>query len=142
MTRPDLVVDGLLLWIRGREFEDSDDDWDGNWMHVVAQVTAPGTQVKAAGALLHLSECQQFRDGCQALHDTLQGEAVLGGLEPNLRITLRAESLGHIRCELRITPDPQTQHHQFDSAIDQSHLPAILRDLDDVLRRFPIRGNP
>jgi len=33
---PDLKLEGLQIWIHGRQFPDAADYWDGNWLRVTA----------------------------------------------------------------------------------------------------------
>ena len=35
---PDIKISGLEIWIRGNQFSDSRDYWDGNWMNITAQM--------------------------------------------------------------------------------------------------------
>ena len=38
LGEPDIKLAGLQIWVHGRQFPDSDDYWDGNWLYV----TRPG----------------------------------------------------------------------------------------------------
>jgi hypothetical protein len=33
---PNLELEGLQIWVHGRQFPDSNDYWDGNWLRVTA----------------------------------------------------------------------------------------------------------
>ena len=46
---PDLTLAGLSIWARSREFSESDDHWDGNWIDIRARVEAPGAFVETSG---------------------------------------------------------------------------------------------
>ena len=140
---PDFRVAGLSVWIEGREFEDVQDYWDGNWLKVVATCASPGAKVEAAGPILHLSEVASFLGECQTLSERLEGAAQLDCMEGNLQVSLEfSDGQGNIEASISLTPDPLTEEHAFVFAIDQSHLPFILRGLQAVLERFPIRGTP
>lgn len=135
------MVAGLKIWIHARQYEDSSDYWDGNWLNVTASYASTGARVEAAGPILHLSEVNEFLEECRRLYDTLDGEATLGSIEPNLRVVLRADdALGGISACTSITPDHLAEEHSFTARIDQSHLPYIIRGLESVLRQFPVRG--
>ena len=140
---PDFMVAGLKVWIHSRQFEDSSDYWDGNWLLATATCSTTGSRVESSGPILHLGEVSTFLDGCRALYEKLEGEAILSPSEPNIRALLRAsDSVGGISATIEITPDHLAESHSFKSQIDQSHLPYIIQGLESVLTRFPIRGTP
>jgi hypothetical protein len=136
----DLILSGLRLWVHGREFEDSTDYWDGNWLRVTARCEYPGTCVSVDGPVLHLGELQAFLTGLEALHSTLNGVAKLDTIEPNLRVELVAEKRSHIRLTIEITPDYLQQSHRFVDGIDQTYLPALMAGCRAILVRHPLVG--
>ena len=44
---PDLKLAGLQLWVHGREFPESEDADDGNWLRVTAHCGASGASVRS-----------------------------------------------------------------------------------------------
>ena len=92
-AEPDLKLQGFSIWIDDREFPDLDDYWDSNWLHIRAVVEASGARVKCDGPILRNTDFDQFRSQLEVLHRSLQGEARLEGLEPNLKLTLKKETL-------------------------------------------------
>lgn len=138
---PDVEIAALRLWVHGRQFEDAQDYWDGNWLCVTAHCSEGGGSVHVYGPFLHLSEVAGFVAECARLQETLSGKAELSCIEPNLGVDLSvSDSRGHIEAEVRLTPDQLTQEHRFWFAIDQSYLPGIITGLSKVLARFPLRG--
>jgi hypothetical protein len=101
----------------------ADDYWDGNWLQVTVHCAAPGARVWVTGPILHVPEVAHFLRGIEALHASLQGEATLPCMEPELAVTLTAERLGHITMVVAITPDHLAQAHRFTFHLDQSYLP-------------------
>jgi len=83
---PAVRLAGFELWVHGRQFPDSQDYWDGNWLNVTAHCGAAGGSVWASGAILDTVSIRRFHDGLAGLHRTLSGEAVLGSHEPNLMV--------------------------------------------------------
>jgi hypothetical protein len=63
--------------VHGRQFPDSLDFWDGNWLNITARCEAPSAEVSASGAILHLSELQDWYTASERLYQTLTGEATL-----------------------------------------------------------------
>ena len=45
---PDIKLAGLQIWIHSRQFPDTDDFWDGNWLNITAHCGADGASVWAA----------------------------------------------------------------------------------------------
>ena len=89
------------------------------------------------------TDIARFRDQLEQMQRSLQGEAILGSYEPNLKVVLQAQSLGHISIEVEITPDHLQQFHKYDlDGIDQSYLPELITQLESILERYPVVGTP
>jgi hypothetical protein len=139
---PDLHITGLRLWIHGRQFPMADDYWDGNWLQVTVHCGAPGASVWVTGPILHVPEIAQFLRGVEAIHVSLQGEAILPCMEPELAISLTAEGLGHITMVVDITSDHLSQTHRFTFTIDQTFLLPVIDSCRTILRQYPVKGQP
>lgn len=129
------------IWVHGRQFPQSQDCWDGNWLNITAHCGARSASVWTSGAILTLPEIDHWADACEVMYRTLSGEANLECIEPELCVELKAGSLGHILIKVEITPDHMTQEHTFLFELDQSYLPDLIRDCRKVLVDYPIRGN-
>jgi hypothetical protein len=139
LGEPDLAIAGLRVWIHGRQFPQSADYWDGNWLRVTAYCIYPHSIVRAHGAIIHLGEIVGLLRECEHLYQTLQGQASLRCIEPNLGVELTAETGGHITVQLTITPDQMTESHNFTDSIDQTYLPPIITACQAILAKFPVR---
>lgn len=139
LGEPDLVIAGLRLWIHGRLFPKSVDYWDGNWLRVTAYCIYPQSIVRSHGPIIHLGEIVGLLRGCEQLYQTLQGQAALSCMEPNLGVELIAETGGHIRVQLSITPDHMAESHSFTDSFDQTYLPPIIAACQAILVKFPVR---
>jgi hypothetical protein len=102
---PDLKLEGLSIWALAREFPNSEDFWDGNWITVHAHVEAPGARVAVRGPWLRSDEVERFLDRLEALNQELKGVAELACIEPTLNVKVTCGSLGHIQIAVEITPD-------------------------------------
>jgi hypothetical protein len=131
---------GLQIWVHGRQFPDSEDYWDGNWLKVTAHCGAEDASIWVSGSIIHLSEILHWQESTETLYDSLQGEAKLDCIEPELNVSIEAESLGHLKFNVQITPNHMEQMHSFYSEIDQSYLPKLVRDCKEVLKALPIRS--
>jgi hypothetical protein len=140
LGEPDLQVGGLSLWVHGRAYEESVDYWDGNWLRVTAICRYPGAWTSTEGTILHLSEVSGLLEGCQSVFDTLEGNAVLDCMEPNLKIELESTGSGHLAVRIAITPDHMTQSHSYTDELDQTFLPPIIASCRSILAKYPFRG--
>lgn len=140
---PDITIGALKILVHGRQFEDSQDFWDGNWLRITAHCAAGGGSARAHGSILHPSELVHFLAGCERLHETLAGKAELPCMESNLGVDLSVSSpRGSIEAEIRRTLDHLLEEHTFRFSIDQSYLPGIIGGLRRVVATYPVRGKP
>jgi hypothetical protein len=139
-NRPaDLHLAIFELWIDGRQFEDLQDYWDGNWLSVRARCRTEGSEVWACGPILHLPELVRFRDELRELDNSLSGVAQLECMEPNLHIRVELQR-GRGTLRVSITPEHLTESHEFTAEIDQSYLRETLTQLHRILQKYPVRG--
>lgn len=74
------------------------------------------------------------------MDENLTRDATLAGYEPDLKVALRIDHLGHLEAEVEITPDHLTQFHQFRPNLDQSYLTGLIASCGSILERFPVIG--
>jgi len=138
---PNVKVGPVQMWVHGREFEDSKEYYDGNWLRVTVHCGGAGASVRVGGAILMTVDLEGFAKGCDELWRREGDEAVLEPMEPNLRLCLtRADDAGHISGEVDITPDQLLQDHSFRFDLDQSYLPGIIQQCRAIIRDFPVVG--
>ena len=124
---PLLKLAGFQLWIHGRQFPESRDHWDGNWLNVTSHCGAAGASIWASGAIITTMDIEKFSAECERLYKGLAAEATIDPVEPNLHLSLRTtDSLGHIRMLVEITQDHMSQKHELSFEIDQSYLPEVI----------------
>ncbi len=138
---PDMRLGSLSIWVRGREFSDSRDYRDANWLSVLMQVDAAYAVVQAEGPILHAGELSDLIDGCKRLYRQMTGEFVFDAIEPNFRVKLGIDVRGQLGVSLDLSADPLAQSHHFEFALDQSYLPAFIAGGENVLLKFPISGS-
>jgi hypothetical protein len=76
----------------------------------------------------------------ETLRTSLEGEARLECMEPELAVTLKGASLDAVEMQVEITPDHLTQEHKFTFSIDQRYLDPLSSQCARLLQAFPIRG--
>jgi len=138
----DLQIVGLRIWVHGRQFSDSTDYWDGNWLRITAFCKYGESQVRVHGYVIHLSEIAALLRGCESLSETLTGRTGLDSMEQNLKLELVAKKLGRVAVDIQITPEPMRESHRFRDEIDQTYLPSIIAACARILEKYPLRGRP
>ena len=139
-VEPDLKLGGFSLWVFGRQFPNSTDYWDGNWLNVRAVVTTPGAFVEIQRPCVRTSDLASFTRELDNLNSTLVGEAKLCCVEPWLKVTIDGKILGHLGVKINITPDHMTQSHEFEFDLDQTYIGPFLSGCHNVLSRWPVLG--
>jgi len=139
LGEPDLHLLGLKLWIPSRQFADSTDYWDGNWVYVTACCSAPFSQVYAQGSFLHLSELQHWLEQLKLLHKNSKGVAEMDCMEPNFYARIELNSLGTGTLVVKLTPNHLSQKHEVEFEIDQSYLPKAIKDIEEIMKTYPIK---
>lgn len=139
---PNIKLAGLQIWIHSRQFPNSKDFWDGNWLNVTVHCSANGASVWTGGSILHLSEIADWLVTLEKMNETLSGEANLNTIEPEFNVKLKAESLGQITMEVEISPDQLKQQHRFEFDLDQSYLNRVIKSCRQTLAEFPLVGKP
>ncbi|WP_175912153.1 hypothetical protein [Burkholderia sp. BCC1640] len=139
LSEPSLQIASLKLWVHCRQFPLAQDYWDGNWLYVTARCDSGHSSVATRGSIVHLGELARLLDECERLYESLSGVAKLDCIEPNLSVTLTAQTVGHIDVQIDITPDHMLERHEFKESIDQSYLPAIISQCREILTEYPVR---
>jgi hypothetical protein len=137
VIEPNLKLAGCSLWVLGRQYPESDDYWDGNWLRVRVLVEASGARVEHVGSFLRTDEIEEFARQIGLLDTTLTGEAILPSMEPTLRMALKL-TRGTGEVTVAITPDLVAQSHEFKFEIDQSYLKSMLADCRRILVKWPV----
>ena len=89
LGEPSVKIGGLAIWVHGRQFPDSEDHFDGNWLRVTAHCGASGAMVEVTGAILMVNDLERWAHQCEILYRDLAGEAVLSSYEPDLKATIK-----------------------------------------------------
>ncbi len=138
---PDISLSGLKIWISGRQFENSTDFWDANWLVVTIGCSSDFSEVVVQGPIIHLSEMEQWMFELQKLNKTIRGEAKLNCMESEFDASIRLDKTGSGSLAVFITPDNLNERHEFTFSVDQSYLPALIRALQTILTKYPIKGS-
>ncbi len=116
---------------------ESDDD---NRVHVSVLI-AVGAFAGDYNATFLTSDFVGFREGLQALHESLEGPVIFSTLEDQLSLKFTGDGRGHIALVGVAIDAPGTGNRlEFELALDQTSLPSALGELDEIVRTFPVRA--
>ncbi|HEX2645321.1 MAG TPA: hypothetical protein VHU81_20150 [Thermoanaerobaculia bacterium] len=141
--KPDFRLGRLFLWVQGFENDEApqaDNVHDANWLRIAAFYASKGSRVLVSGGHLLTFELEKWLGELRQVQDEMEGTAILEPLEPNLRVELTADSLGHLALQVEISPDPGSQEHLFREELDPSILPGRIRELEEICRKYPARN--
>jgi predicted amidohydrolase YtcJ len=71
-STPALQLGMLRIWVDGREFPESQDAWDGNWLNIRAVCDYPGARVAVTGRWLDTVSFWNFGEGLKRVYKTLK----------------------------------------------------------------------
>ena len=147
MTIPSIVFgsevgEHVAIDVTRREFPESTDYWDGNWLVSPIDVFVGGFSGHV-DAGLRAEELRGFRNSLEQLYETLTGEAVLESMEDWVRLTFVGDGIGHIAVSGYVRDEPGISNElHFHLAIDQTFLPGIIASLSGVEAGYPVLGKP
>lgn len=90
----DLSLGGFQLWVYGREFPDSENYYDADWLLVKAQCVTDSSSVKTGGPIIRIFELDRFLSECKQVYQDLSGKATLNCIEPGLELVIEMQSRG------------------------------------------------
>jgi hypothetical protein len=131
----------LSIALLGRQFPNSDDYWDGNWLTSVVVVRTGAFTGKATG-YLRTDEVVWLNEQLKLLSQTLTGSAAFQTTEEWIVFKIDSVGkLGHLRLSgILLEPIYRDSQLRFSIGFDQTYLPPLLKQLHHVTTRFPVIG--
>ena len=115
------------------------DYWDDNWLAVDISVAAGGFRGHTSASLM-TAELVSFSEQLHVLYERLTGTAEFTTLEGQLSLRLTGDGRGHIQLAGLVLDRAGIGNRlSFTLDFDQTFLPLSIRDLDAILRAFPVR---
>lgn len=131
----------LSLKIVRRAHPGSDDFWDGNWLVAHVEVKVEGFSGKTLGNL-RSDEILRLGEQLQRAYETLSGEVNFATMEGWLEFDVQFLHTGGVTVNGCMKPDFSLGNRlHFLLDIDQSYLPAVLAQIRQVVKRFPVIGH-
>jgi hypothetical protein len=136
-------IDGdyLMLQVFCRSHS-ADDYWDGNWVDGSVELVVGGFR-GSYGACFRAEEFVQFRESLAQLYSLSSQKAQFETMEQQLTINVIGDKLGHFTAECEAIDELGIGNRlNFSLSFDQTEIPKILKELDNVINEFPVVGKP
>jgi hypothetical protein len=133
-------LEGVVISVLGRQFPDASDWEDGNWLVSPVRISV-GRFVGELPAQLRVDELQAFRLGLEQIRETLSGEAELFSMDGWLTLSVQCSRTGSLSVSGSADDSPGIGNKlRFEiGGMDQSFLPTLIDQLQEVERAFPLR---
>jgi len=147
LTAPDIKIAGLEVWVKGRQFPQCTDYWDGNWLQAIACCSTDAqveTQAEVRGAFLHLTELKEWLLALNAFDTSSdvssQTEASLVCMEPELSVSIKPDGFQCVDLRVEMTPDLSAPAYSFDFKCERNELSLLAKQCEKILTEYPIKG--
>jgi hypothetical protein len=125
-----------------RDYPNSSDYWDGNWVTSKINIKIPGYLVNF-DANLRTDELRDFANEIKLMSKLLKGKATLKNLDNYLHIECEMDKLGKIIWTAETCyPAGYGAVLKFEFESDQSFLIGLIKELETILTAFPVIGKP
>jgi hypothetical protein len=133
---PDIIRIEPLRWTH----KEADLNWDKNWIH--SKITVKGGAFRGQfNCDLMTIDFELFKRELKETYKSLKGTAKFKTLEGQIEINIKGDGLGHFEIECETIDEPGTGNNlEIRMAFDQTYIPDLLRQLDDIIKEFPIQG--
>ncbi|MBD8028705.1 hypothetical protein H9636_18930 [Ureibacillus sp. Re31] len=126
--------------VLAREYPNSSDYWDGNWVISNVKVEIPGYYVDF-NASLRTDEIRDFLNDLKSMNRYLTGKAILKNLESIIHFEGEMDKLGHIDWSGETCyPAGSGAVLTFEFVSNQSYLEDLIKELEDITYVYPVIG--
>lgn len=132
----------LHIAVHSRSHPSATDFWDGGWLRTPITGSIGGFLIRVPDAQLRSDELQEFMNQLRALHQQLTGTARLRSMEDWLDLTITGDGSGRLTVEGAVSDCPGVGNTlSFNiNGYDQTFLPDLLAQLDEVMASYPVPG--
>ena len=133
---PDIIKIEPLRWTHS----DAEIDWDKNWIQ--SRITVKGGAFRGQfNCDLMTTEFELFKRELKTLYSKLTGQATFKTLEGQIEIKIEGDGLGHLTIDCEAMDEAGIGNRlNIAMSCDQTQIPDYLRQLDKIIKEFPIRG--
>jgi hypothetical protein len=126
----------------GRKYPNTTDYWDINWLVSTINVNIPGYKA-CFNASLTTYEIRDFYTELTRMETKLKGQAKLNNIDGYLDIECEMNRTGRMMWSAELCyPAGHGALLSFDFESDQSYLGDLIKQLEQLLRVYPVIGKP
>lgn len=131
----------LRLTVLKPSYPTSVEDWDKNYLDV--KITAnTGAFSGEFNTNFMTTDFENFKQQLRRLYDNLKGTANFGGYEHSDMIKVTGDGIGHLNAECKLLESSIPLNElTFELSFDQTYLPNIIDQLNQITREHPIIGD-
>ena len=119
----------------------AENDWDRNWIRSKVTVKAGGFSGQFECNLM-TTDFERFKRGLSILYDKLDGTASFDTIEGQVTIKIMGDGIGHLVADCSVMDDAGLGNKlEFEINFDQTVIPDLVRQLDEITWAFPISGD-
>jgi hypothetical protein len=132
--------EALVISVSGRAYHHSKDYWDGNWLLVHANVQARHFTATVPG-LLRAEELSDFSAKLSKFQQEPVEPVEFSTVERWLSLFVETDKLGHVRVSGSVSDNFGLPNRlEFVLVSEQAALPAAVRQIEQVVKAYPIIG--
>jgi hypothetical protein len=143
MSKPNschIKLAGFELTVLGRQFPNSHDVWDGNWLNVVCTCQDAPLKIKATGAFMTESEIEDLQSKLVEAKSKTIDRIRVEIIEPTLNLFLSSTPEKQILLQVDLQPDGKYQSEKFEFRLNHDEIDIAIAECQAVLRAYPRRG--
>ncbi|WP_420580849.1 WapI family immunity protein [Reichenbachiella sp.] len=111
-------------------------DWDQKFLSCSVELKSGAFSGNFNGEFM-VDDFKSFSQQLQNLYKTLKGTANFNCLEDYVNIVVTGDGIGHLSAKCVVTDSPFPLNSlQFELEFDQTYLPNIINDLDQIVSKF------
>ena len=123
-------------------YPDKTDYWDANWLNTKIQIKV-GAFSGNYFAQMQTIDFSGFEKELKRLYTDLNGVTQFYSIEDWLTLKFIGDGIGHFLVECLACDFPGTGNTlKFDLEIDQTYIPELLNQLGNILKKYPLKGEP
>lgn len=131
----------LRITVLNQSYTNASDNWDKNWINCRIQAKS-GAFSGTFDAQFMTTDFESFKQQLRRVYESLKGTANFHCLDDYVNIIVTGDGIGHLKakCTLMESNIPLNEL-TFELEFDQTYLPDIISQLNNITRTFPIIGD-
>ena len=129
----------IKIEVFGKQYPNTDDDWDENWLNCMISVKAGPFSGKFKANLM-TTDFEMFKNGITELYNKLDGVATFYTLESQVDIKIMGDGIGHLTAQCEVMDNVGVGNKlEFEIDFDQTQIPELINQLEKITKEFPVK---